>query len=153
MTPSPAANPRPSKALTYALWANAAFLALIAVALLTRDGAPSFLPAAHAQNQQPIAGGAGVFIMPAQMQANVWGCYLLDVDNKTICAYQFFPGEKMLRFAAARTYRNDTKLQDFNTNPSPREIKNLIDKQQNANAAGGGGDVPAANSEKPSSDK
>jgi hypothetical protein len=128
-----------------ALWANAALLAVIAVVLLSRGGTPSLLPGAYAQNQAPIAGGAGVFIMPAQMQTNVWGCYLLDVDNKTICAYQFYPGEKKLRLTAARSYRYDTRLENFNTDMPPKEVKALIDRQ---NAAAAGNDAPPQQQEK-----
>jgi len=120
-------NPR-NKSLVIALWANAALLAVIALTLLNRDRGPSLLPAAFAQNQPPIAGGAGVFVMPGQFRENVWGCYLLDVDNKTLCAYQYFPGDKMLRLAAARSYQNDVKLKEFNTDPSPRDIKNRVEK-------------------------
>ena len=126
-----------------ALWANAALLAVIALVLLNRSGAPSFMPAAYGQNQAPIAGGAGVFIMPAQMQTNVWGAYLLDVDNKTICAYQFYPGEKKLRLTAARSYKWDTRLENFNTDIPPKEVKALIDRQaaaaQQGVGAGAGG--------------
>jgi len=130
----------PSKSLVVALWANAALLAVIALLLVNRSSVPSFLPAAYAQNQPPIAGGAGVFVMPGQFRENVWGCYLLDVDSKTLCAYQYFPGEKKLRLAAARSYRSDVKLENFNTDPSPNEIKALVDRQQ----AGGAGAAPAA---------
>ena len=131
-----------------ALWANAALLAVIAVVLLNRSGAPTFMPAAYGQNQAPIAGGAGVFIMPAQMQMNVWGAYLLDVDNKTICAYQFYPGEKKLRLTAARSYKWDTRLENFNTDIPPKEVKALIDRQaaaaqQGIGAGGGGNDADA----------
>ena len=122
-------SPRSNNSLVWALWVNAGLLAVILVVLFGRNGAPSILPAAFAQNQPPIAGGAGVFIMPAQMQNNVWGCYLLDVDNKTLCAYQFYPGEKKLRLTAARSYRYDTKLENYNTEMSPREVKALLDKQ------------------------
>ena len=123
------AAPRSNNSLVWALWVNAGLLAVILIVLLGRTGAPSILPAAFAQNQPPIAGGAGVFVMPAQMQQNVWGCYLLDVDNKTLCAYQFYPGEKKLRLTAARSYRYDTKLENYNTEMSPREVKALLDKQ------------------------
>ena len=130
---------RQNKGLTTALWANAALLAVIAALLLNRNGGPSLMPTAYGQNQQPIAGGAGVFIMPAQISINTWGAYLLDVDSQTISAYQYFPGEKKLRLAAARSYRWDRKLENFNTDlPTPREVKAMIDKQQ-----AGGAAVPA----------
>src|SRR3954471_18753468 len=127
-----------NKSLVMALWANAGLLAVIVVVLLNRGDAPSFLSAAYAQNQPPIAGGAGVFIMPAQMQDRVWGCYLLDVDSKTICAYQFYPGEKKLRLTAARSYKWDTRLENFNTDISPKEVKALIDRQAAAAQPGTG---------------
>jgi hypothetical protein len=122
--------------LVAALWVNAALLAVIVLTMLNRGSVPSVLPGAYAQNQQPIAGGAGVFIMPAQMATNVWGTYLLDVDSKTICAYQFFPGEKNLRLSAVRSYKYDTRLERFNTeNPSPREVKAMVEKAQAADRA------------------
>jgi hypothetical protein len=138
---------RSNKSLVMALWANAGLLAVIVIVLLNRANAPSFLSAAYAQNQPPIAGGAGVFIMPAQMQDRVWGCYLLDVDSKTICAYQFYPGEKKLRLTAARSYRYDTKLENYNTELSPREIKSMLDRQV-AGQQAAPGDQPAGDKDK-----
>jgi hypothetical protein len=136
-----------------ALWANAALLAVIALVLLNRSGAPSFMSAAYGQNQAPIAGGAGVFIMPAQMQTNVWGAYLLDVDNKTICAYQFYPGEKKLRLTAARSYKWDTRLENFNTDIPPKEVKALIDRQAAAQQQGAGGAGAAGGNDAEAKDK
>jgi hypothetical protein len=121
---------RPNKSLTAALWVNAALLAMIVILLFNRSGAPSILPAAYGQNQAAIGGGAGIFIVPAQMQTNVWGCYLLDVDSKTISAYQFYPGEHKLRWTASRNYQYDTKMGDYNTEISPREVKAMYDKLQ-----------------------
>jgi hypothetical protein len=137
-------SPRSNKPLILALWANAALLAVIALLLVNRGGVPSFLPAAYAQNQPPIAGGAGIFVMPGQFRENVWGCYLLDVDSKTLCAYQYFPGEKKLRLAAARSYRSDVKLDNFNTDPSPNEIKALVERQQAGGAAAPAAPAPPA---------
>ncbi len=122
-------SPRSNKSLVMALWANAGLLAVIVIVLFNRGTMPSFLSPAYAQNQPPIAGGAGIFVMPAQMQTNVWGCYLLDIDSKTLCAYQFYPGEKKLRLTAARSYRYDTKLENYNTELPPREIKAMLDRQ------------------------
>lgn len=123
MSPQPPRN----LPLLIALWANAAVFAVIAFAMLTRPGLPSMLPLASAQNQPPIAGGAGVFIMPAQFSSNTWGVYLLDVDSQTLAAYQYLPGPRQLQLVAARTYRYDRGLQNFNTAaPSPREVEELL---------------------------
>jgi len=116
--------------LVIGLYLNAAVLSAVLVVLLSRNSVPSFLSAAMAQTQAPIAGGSGVFVMPAQFAERTWGCYLLDADGQTLCAYQYFPGEKQLRLIAARNYRYDRKLTDFNTDhPKPQEVKELLEKQ------------------------
>ncbi len=119
------------RAILVGLWLNAGLLLCILMTTLSRYNAlPSLLPAAFAQSQAPIAGGAGVFVMPAQFSPNTWGCYLLDVDSQTLAAYQFYPGEKQLRFVAARTYRFDRRMTNFNTLPSPSDMKDVVEKQQ-----------------------
>lgn len=121
----------PRNSIAYALYANAAILLAILLVLMTRSSSPSFLPSAFAQNQPPIAGGAGIFVMPGQFSTNTWGCYLLDVDTQTLCVYQFFPPEKQLKLVAARNFRYDRRLSDFNAgNPSPAEVRDWVEKEQ-----------------------
>jgi hypothetical protein len=125
---------RRSRALVVALYLNAGLLALIAVVLLSRPGSPGILPelpAAFGQNQPAFAGGAGLFVVPGQFASNTYGCYLMDVDAQTLCAYQWFPGEKKFRLVAARSFRYDRLLGEFNTDsPAPPEVKALLDKQK-----------------------
>jgi hypothetical protein len=120
-----------------ALYVNAALLAMILVSVMTRGSAPTLLAPAMAQDpqRQPvIAGGAGLFIAPAQFSTSTWGCYLMDVDQQTLCAYQYLPGERQLKLVAARNFRYDRRLGNFNTaNPSPMEVKDLSEKEQAAN--------------------
>jgi hypothetical protein len=128
--------PRRNNPLALALWANAILLAGILIAVLARGNGnanwPSILPAAYAQpaGQAPIAGGAGVFVMPCQLADRQWGAYLMDVDAGTLVVYQYEPGVRQLRFVAARSYRNDTKLHDFSTSPSTEEIRKQIEKEK-----------------------
>ena len=124
-------TPPKNKHLVIALYANAALLAAILLTLLNRSSTPSFLPAAFAQQQgQPaIAGGAGLFVMPAQMKTNVWGCFVLDVDSQTLAAYEYWGGDRLLRLAASRELRYDRRLKQFNTDPPPREIKARVEAQ------------------------
>src|SRR4051812_27166371 len=109
-----------------ALYVNAAALLAILAALVGRgEGAPqlSLTPAALAQAQQPIAGGAGLFIVPGQFSSNIWGLYLMDVDQQTICAYTVTGSPPQLRLIAARDFRNDRRLKNFNAGtPSPQEV-------------------------------
>lgn len=124
------------------LYANAALLVAVAFALLGRGSIPSILPAAYGQNQLPIGGGAGMFIVPAQFSPNTYGCYLMDIDAQTLCAYQFFPPEKELRLVAARNFRYDRQLGHFNTSsPTPEEARQLAQEQSQSNRVQ---DQPAA---------
>jgi hypothetical protein len=123
--------PQPKKPLHLALYVNAALLALIAMLLVARGNSPPLLPAAFGQGQLPIGGGAGLFIVPAQFSTSTYGCYILDVDQQTVCAYQFTPTDKTLRLVAARSFRNDRKLHNFNSpSPSPEEVGELLEHQQ-----------------------
>ena len=120
--------------MVFALYVNAAVLAAILVVLLGRGQSPTLLPAAWAQNQLPIGGGAGVFIVPAQFSPNTYGCYLMDIDTQTLCAYQYFPPDKKLKLVAARNFRYDRRLGNFNTaDPTPQEARQLYDLEQQGN--------------------
>jgi hypothetical protein len=111
------------------LAANAAMLALVLVVLLSQG--PSFLPAAFGQSVPAGAGSSpDVTVVPAQMSANTWGCYIVDKRNSTICAYQYLPGDRLLKLQAARAYAQDLQLANFNTSPSPQEVRDLVDKEQ-----------------------
>lgn len=146
MTQSGRFNPtsKPRNYMRGSIMLVAALLLANLVATLCKTD--SILPAALAQRQAPIAGGAGMFVMPAQLGNNMWGCYLMDVDRGTLCCYQFFPGSSQLRFVAARKFTDDTKLVNFNTTPAPQEIIDLVNKQNQArNGAENGPDAPDAN--------
>src|SRR5688572_27060251 len=126
-------RPRRRNLIAYALFANAAALALLAVVWLSRDSGvqwdgPGQL--ALGQVQQPIAGGAGLFLMPAQFAENRWGCYVMDVDTQTLVAYEYTPGNRSLRLVAARNFRYDRQLGNHNTTPEPDEIKAMLDKEK-----------------------
>jgi len=135
-------RPRRHNPVAAALWANAVALALILVVLITRSNS-SMLPTAFAADEQsriplapqPIAGGAGLFLMPAQFAVNQWGCYIMDVDRQTICAYQYLPVEHNLRLVAARNFTYDRQLKNLNTGTgpgelSPSEVRKIVEKEQ-----------------------
>ncbi|MBC8107347.1 MAG: hypothetical protein H7Z14_12210 [Anaerolineae bacterium] len=142
--------------LSLALFVNAVALCLIALALFTKNDSkfPSMIPAAYGQNgQAAIGGGAGVFVVPAQFGQNFYGCYIMDVDAQTICAYQMFPGEHNFRLIAARSFRYDRRLNNYNTaTPSPAEVKALVEKEQ-ADVRAADQKRPPASPEAPNSDR
>src|SRR2546421_11973372 len=106
--------------VAFALYLNAALLAGILVALLARDSSPTIVAPAMGQEHQPvIAGGAGLFVVPAQFSTSTWWCYLMDVDGQTLVADQYLPGAKKRRRMAARSFRYDRQLGQYTTE-SPR---------------------------------
>lgn len=127
-------RPRPNHALVVALYVNAALLLAILVAVVSGGRLPSVLPEALAQRQPtPIAGGSGIYLMPAQFATNVWGCYVMDVDAQTLCAYEYRPSQGKLRLVTARSIQHDRKLKRFNIDdPSPEEVEKLVEMEKNA---------------------
>jgi hypothetical protein len=130
---------RGKNTLACALYLNAALLAAILVVLLSRgNGMPSVISAAWAQdrppqaalNPQPIAGGGGLFLMPCQFSQSSWGCYIMDIDMQTVCAYQFNGVDHTLKLMAARNFKNDRRLSNFNTTPAPSEVGEWVKKEQ-----------------------
>ncbi len=121
-------RPRKSSTVAYALWANAAMLAAILVVLVGRDNSIKLTPAAFGQ-AQPLGGG-GLFIMPAQISSNVWGCYVMDIDAQTLCGYTITGSPPELKLVTARNFRFDRQLGALNTTPPPSEVRAMLEKEK-----------------------
>jgi hypothetical protein len=114
-----------------ALYVNAAILLAILLAMTRRAAVPEFLPAAYGQSSEaPIAGGGGVYVMPAQFHNETWGCYLLDVDAQTLCTYEYDAGSRQLKLTSARDFRYDRLLKDFATSPAPWEVQQMVEQER-----------------------
>jgi len=114
--------------VVYALYVNAALLLAILAARLSR-GQPAMTSPANAQSvpEQPIAGGNGIFVMPCQLHPEVWGCYLLDTQRQSLCVYEYRAGEKALILSAARNFRYDLDLKNYNTFPAWYDIQKAVE--------------------------
>jgi len=119
---------RRANAIAYALWANAAVLTVILAVVLGRDNSVTLTPAAFGQ-AQPIGGG-GLFLMPAQISSNVWGCYVMDIDAQTLCGYAMTGSPPELKLVTARNFRFDRQLGALNTSPPPSEVRAMLEKEQ-----------------------
>jgi hypothetical protein len=117
------------------LYLNAGLLAAVLVALVARGGGFGLASSANAapQPNPPAIGVVGnLALMPAQFSSNTWGCYVLDADRRTLCAYQYLPGMNQLRMVAARNFAQDLDLKNWNTGPDVREILRLTELERNA---------------------
>lgn len=133
-SPRPARNP-----IVLALYANAAalFLILLVIAgrVISTGGMTWFDEPVYGQQAQPVAGGGSLFLMPAQLSSNTWGCYVLDANAQTLTVYQYYSGEKMLRLVAARNVRFDRQLSSYQTAPPPAEVQQMVERERGALAA------------------
>jgi hypothetical protein len=144
---------RRNRSLVIALYVNATLLLCILAALLARGNSGAAFAAVPAP--QPIAGGANLYLMPAQFSANKWGCYVLDIDAQTLLAYYYSPKNDGtdLQLVAARKITYDRRLTNFNsTEPSWMEVKKWVD-QAAEGIRGQDNVVPPANGTDKSSDK
>ena len=143
--------PRRWNSTAAALYVVAGLLALNLVATLAKNDR-MVLPAAwgaDAARQAPIAGGGGMFVMPAQLDRDSWGAYLMDIDRGTLCVYQYLRGKRSLELVAARKFTGDTKIENMNTFPTMQEMADLLRKQEQGprevpDPAGGAADNNAA---------
>ena len=71
-----------------------------------------------------------VIAVSAQLSADSYGVYLLDTKRGTMAVYQFQPSKRSLRLMAVRSYGFDMQLDEYNTEPSPREIRQLVQQQK-----------------------
>ena len=106
---------------------NAAMLPLVVLFLL-RGG--DLMPSAMGQISPVPAPSRSLVVLPGQLSTTTWGCYVLDPDTRTLCIYQYLPGERILKLQAARTIQQDLNLRSFNTSPQPAEIEDLLQKEK-----------------------
>lgn len=70
----------------------------------------------------------GIYIMPAQLSQKSWGMVVVDTHRQVFCVYRLLEGASRLRLIAARNFRYDLRLKDFNnTAPTPAQIKTMVE--------------------------
>jgi hypothetical protein len=107
---------------------NAILLAALLLVLLRGVDPTS---SAMAQIQPPLNGsGMDLVVVPGQISANTWGCYVADKQAGSLCIYQYIAGERLLRLIAARSISQDFGLKNFNTEPSPAQVAELVARER-----------------------
>lgn len=109
-------------------WLVVILLSVIAACLLIEVGRG--VAAARGEPSVASSGGGDVIAVSAQLTAESYGVYLLDTKRGTMAVYQYQPSKRTLRLMAVRSYGFDMQLDEYNTEPSPLEIKKLVQQQQ-----------------------
>ena len=123
---------QPRSGVSPVMWVVAALLAVIAACLLVEVGM------SVASARAPVAGAAAgdsVLVVAGQLTRDSYGVYLVDIESRSICVYQWLSGARKLRLAGARTYTYDRQLDEYNTEPSPSEIKKIVSKARRLDEA------------------
>ncbi len=122
-------------------WVIAVSLAVIAFELATRSGSISL----QSVLAQPAtgAGAGGVFAFSGQLSKGSYGIFLVDVDAGTIWTYEYVAAKRCLRLAAARSWRYDRYLEDYNTcDLPPQVVEQMVDEQRRQQLQSIENDVP-----------
>jgi len=118
-------RPRPASAAT---WLIVILLSVIATCLVLEAGI-----SVSSVQAQPASGGVetrGLIVVAGQVTPDSYGLYLVDPSNGTIAVYQYLPNIRKLRLVSARYFGYDVKLDEYNTEPSVREIRTDVEERQ-----------------------
>lgn len=114
-----------------ALWVIAALLAIIAVGLVF--GGTNLISGSPAMAQSGMLGARGLFAFTGQLDKTTYGLWMMDVDAGTVWCYEYNPLKGRMRLAAARSFRYDRYLEDYNqADPSPEMVQMLLQQQRQA---------------------
>lgn len=108
-------------------WMLVGMMSVLSVWLLVELGSSG---TAEAQVVQSAGDGRHVVVVAGQISPQTYGLYLVDYENRTICIYEYVDGARKLRLRASRSYSFDVRLDEYNTEPKPREIQRLVGDQK-----------------------
>ena len=112
------------------IWLICVSLMVIATCLVLRlDSAGR--PVALAQPMSR-AGARGVFAFTGQLSKNTFGVFMVDVDTSTLWCYEVLPSKPLLKLVAARSWKYDRYLEEYNIDPdtAPPIIEEIVEQQR-----------------------
>lgn len=114
-----------------AQWVIVVLLSVIATCLILEIG----FGASSATAQVTSVGGSDVLVVGGQITKDSYGLYLVDMKRQSLCVFQWLPGTRKLRLMAARTFKYDVQLDEYNADkPTPREVKRLVEQNRRLGA-------------------
>ncbi|MHC4076319.1 MAG: hypothetical protein ACYSRZ_07910 [Planctomycetota bacterium] len=112
-------------------WFLPLFIAVGLFGLLAILGGPDLV--ADTQSQSMAEWQSGISVFPVQLARDSFGMVMVDTINQTLWVYEFAargPAHSQLKLWAARSWRYDRKLGQYNTaEPKPEQIKKIVLKE------------------------
>jgi hypothetical protein len=111
-------------------WIAVAFLALVAGLLLVELGRGGAIaqPIDSAPAPSQARSDDGLMAVAGRISGQVYGIYLVDTDSRTMALYQWEPNNRRLRWMASRNFTYDLRIEDYNTEMKPSEVKKLAEQ-------------------------
>ena len=86
---------------------------------------------ANAQRDLQTSTEGGILVIPVQIERDSYGLAMVDIVGQTLWIYELNnrgPAHNRLRLLAARSWRYDRLLQQYNTaEPKPEQVKMLLE--------------------------
>ena len=113
-------------------WILVIVLTVIATCLVMELG----YGASSATAQVTSVGGDDMLVVGGQITKDSYGLYLVDTKRQALCIYQWLPGSRKLRLMAARNFKYDVQLDEYNADkPPPSEVKRLVEQNRRLGGA------------------
>ncbi|MCX5634505.1 MAG: hypothetical protein NTW55_01490 [Planctomycetota bacterium] len=91
-----------------------------------------FGPPAKAYAQLQASTDSGISAIPVQLTRDSYGLAMVDMASQTIWVYEIdnrSPAHNRLRLLAARSWKYDRMLENYNTaDPKPEQVKMMLEK-------------------------
>jgi hypothetical protein len=111
-------------------WLLPVLLTFILLYLLFTGGRPYNW--AGAQQQFQAVTGDNIMVIPVQLDRDSYGVAMVDTLRETLWIYEVNnrgPANNRLRLLAARSFRYDRMLEEYNTaEPKPKQVKLLLER-------------------------
>jgi hypothetical protein len=109
-------------------WLLPAFFVLVVSCLFFVGSGPGLPENAHGQLQSDT--GSGVLVVPVRLGRDSYGLAMVDTLGQTMWIYELNnrgPAHSRLKLLAARSWKYDRLLQQYNTaEPKPERVKMLL---------------------------
>ncbi len=111
-------------------WLLTVAIVAVAVFLLFAIGGPSNPVNAETQFQAGL--DANILVIPVQLERDNYGLAMIDTAEQTLWIYEINnrgPAHNRLRLLAARSWKYDRLLHQYNTaDPKPKQVKLLLEQ-------------------------
>ena len=91
-----------------------------------------FGPQAKAHAELQAATDSGISVIPVQLTRDSYGLAMVDMAGQTLWLYEIdnrSPAHNRLRLLAARSWKYDRLLENYNTaDPKPEQVKLMLEK-------------------------